>query len=104
MISDDFSFYLKGFSLEAIKNHYMNWGGRIFADTSASAVLSLDNHFAITLINALALIALITIIVRLPIFGERKGTPLNALVFFLIFALYWVANPDLGKTSFWIVG
>lgn len=104
MISDDFSFYLKGFSLEAIKSHYMGWGGRILADTSASAVLGIGNHFVIAFINALAVVALVTIITRLPLFGERKNTALNALVFFLIFSLYWVANPNLGDTTFWIVG
>ncbi|HEY9279759.1 MAG TPA: hypothetical protein VIP51_06775, partial [Eoetvoesiella sp.] len=47
------------------------------------------------LFNAAAVIALITIIVRLPLFGERKHTPFSTIAFFLIFCLYWVANPAL---------
>ncbi|HEY9280778.1 MAG TPA: DUF6056 family protein, partial [Eoetvoesiella sp.] len=56
------------------------------------------------LFNAAAVIALITIIVRLPLFGERKHTPFSTIAFFLIFCLYWVANPALGDTSLWLVG
>ena len=104
MQSDDYAYYLKGISLKAIYTHYMGWSGRLVADSLASAVLVLDNHFLITFINAIAVMAIALIITFLPLFGERKNAPFSVLTFFLIFSLYWVANPSLGQTSFWIVG
>ncbi len=104
MISDDFSFYLKGFSWDAIRGHYMGWGGRFFADTSSSVVLAIGNHYVIAMINALALIALSWIIACFPsALADGRLKP-RADVFLLVFVLYWIANPALGQTSFWVVG
>ena len=104
MQSDDYTYTLKGISFEATLNHYMNWSGRFVADFLSSAVLGVNNHTFSATFNAFAFLALIATIWWLPRFGERSNSPKGSLVFLIIFFSYWLGNPRLGETSFWIVG
>lgn len=104
MHSDDYTYTLKGISFDATLNHYMNWSGRFVADFLSSAVLGVNNHTFSTTFNAFAFVALMTTIWWLPRFGEKSNAPNGTLAFLLIFCTYWLGNPRLGETSFWIVG
>ncbi|MFT0532160.1 DUF6056 family protein [Castellaniella hirudinis] len=104
MSSDDYSYFLKGVSWDAVWAHYNGWSGRLVADTLSSLVLGLGSHSA-DVFNALALTALVWVlsVLGLRLLGGVSWAP-DARVFLLVFALYWVNNPQLGHTTFWIVG
>ncbi len=97
--SDDFGFYLKGYSFETLYHVYMTWSGRLFSDFTGSLVMSIKDKIIISLINACAFTSLIVVLTKLPL--ENKN---NWLVFILLFMLYWIDNPSLSQTSFWVVG
>lgn len=97
--SDDFGFYLKGYSFETLYHVYMTWSGRLFSDFTGSLVMSIKDKTIISLINACAFTSLILLLTKLP--SENKN---NWLVFVLLFMLYWIDNPSLSQTSFWVVG
>ena len=124
MISDDYRYALKGISGSAIWAQYVRWSGRLVADTLSSFVLGLGVPWVADLFNAFAVAALIWILGALgrrllDVFTNQGGpdaagaslhaqTPhpagISAGVMALLFAMYWIANPDLGQTTFWIVG
>lgn len=97
--SDDFGFYLKGYSFETLHHVYMTWSGRLFSDFTGSLVMSIKDKTLISFINAGAFTLLILILTKLP--RENKN---NWIVFVLLFMLYWIDNPSLSQTSFWVVG
>ncbi|CAH5919791.1 hypothetical protein AI2916V1_4115 [Enterobacter cloacae] len=97
--SDDFGFYLKGYSFETLHHVYMTWSGRLFSDFTGSLVMSIKDKTIISLINACAFTSLIVVLTKLPL--ENKN---NWFVFVLLFMLYWIDNPSLSQTSFWVVG
>jgi len=41
MISDDFNYANKGIAWTSIKQHYLQWSGRLVSDTLSSAMLTL---------------------------------------------------------------
>ncbi|MFA7580516.1 DUF6056 family protein [Castellaniella sp.] len=101
MSSDDYSYVMKGVSWAAMRDHYMGWSGRLVADTLSSLVLGWGTHWA-DAVNTGALVwILATLGQRLA--GKASWVP-DARVLFFIFILYWVNNPKLGHTTFWIVG
>ncbi|MDI3184642.1 DUF3329 domain-containing protein [Pseudomonas paracarnis] len=104
MQSDDFAYYSLGLSLDAQLVHYMGWSGRIVTNFISSYLLNLLPHFAYETVNAFVFTLLIFFVSIMPasIDGEKSKT--SALALLLIFSLYWIANPALGETSFWIVG
>lgn len=98
--SDDYRYFSQGISFEAKFNQYMSWSGRVIADSISSGILLIKNRFIISFIQALGHLALIYFIVKIA-YGRKRFSP---LVFTLIFVLYWIANPNLGQTTFWVVG
>ncbi|WP_146030654.1 DUF6056 family protein [Castellaniella caeni] len=113
MVSDDYAFYLMGVSWDTIKGMYMGWGGRLVANTLPNFILGLDQPWVADLFNSVALLALVWILTLLAVrilalLDAAHPAALSVWpdirVLLLVFALYWIANPDLGQTTFWIVG
>lgn len=104
MQSDDFAYYSLGLSIDAQLVHYMGWSGRIVTNTISSYLLNLFPHDIYEVINSVVFSLLVFFISAIPkaMAGEARWP--SPLVIILIFALYWIANPALGETSFWIVG
>ncbi len=105
MQSDDYSYLSLGGNIEGLINHYLSWSGRLAADLTSSTLLSLFQKNIYSALNSLALVSLLLLCTMLPsfIFNE-KSTARDCLTFLILFFVYWIANPNLGQTTFWIVG
>lgn len=102
MISDDFSYANKGISWVAIERHYLNWSGRLVSDTISSGMLSLAPQWLKASLNTIALFG---VVLTLSALGARLAKQaLRPSLVLLVFMLYWLVNPDLGQTTFWLVG
>lgn len=104
MHSDDYSYYLMGMSFDKHYAHYMSWSGRIVADLISPLLLTTMPHWAYEMINSIAFALLIIFVSSIPARSEGSRRLSFAIIVSLIFMLYWIANPNLGQTSFWIVG
>ena len=109
MHSDDYFYFNLGLGFSEHLNHYMNWSGRILADYISSILLIFFSTNLVNILNAIAVIALLFMISQLPysLLKSKKAfvcDKYTAFSFFMIFLVYWVANPQLGHTTFWIVG
>ena len=102
MHSDDFTYYDMGLSFYAHYKHYLGWSGRFVIDYIAAALLSINQHGVIVGINSLAFVALIYTVSTLPIYDSLSKS--RNTVYFILFACFWLGNPDLGQTTFWVVG
>lgn len=103
--SDDYSYLSMGGSISKYYNHYISWSGRLSADVTSSSLLYFFGKTIYSAMNSLALTALIFLIAYLPKNISIKKIDLSDIVVFLIlFLTYWVANTNLGQTTFWIVG
>lgn len=105
MQSDDYSYALMGASVKDHYSHYIHWSGRLLADYISGTMLAYFPHWLYEIINAAGVSALILAIAQLPkyiIGNEDSKTSFTGPI--IIFLLYWIANPNLGQTSFWIVG
>lgn len=102
---DDFWFYELGASIEKHLHHYMIWSGRAVIDGISSSVLLINNHFIISLINTVLFTLLIYGIATIPNYQPTENNSNKVgLTFTILFCGYWLANPALGETTFWIVG
>lgn len=104
MHSDDFSYTQLGLSFSSHLRHYMGWSGRVLADYAASLILRIHNHFIVSAIIAGIATALCFFISAIPsviLDGISKKSPWK---FLCISVLYWISNPNLGQTTFWVVG
>ena len=103
MHSDDFAYSLRGIGFNSIIEHYRGWSGRLVSDFISTFLLTILPKSIYGLINSLALTGLIYFICLIPVCasGKRQGL---AVCIVIVFFLYFVANPSLGQTSFWIVG
>ncbi|HFK4479557.1 TPA: DUF6056 family protein [Citrobacter sedlakii] len=105
MQSDDYSYLYKGLSFNEHYAHYMDWSGRVVADYISPLLLSTMPHTAYSLVNACAFSVLIILISSIPILRFECNSRRVALFsVFATFSMYWISNPNLGQTSFWIVG
>lgn len=104
MHSDDYYYYFLGNSPREIYEHYLTWSGRVVANTISSTLLYNFNHTAIEVLNSLAFLALCFFISFIPISASKEGHKYTPFMLIFVFLSYWVANPKLGETSFWIVG
>ncbi len=105
MQSDDFSFYFMGTSINTHWHFYMTWSGRVIVDYISTIILAINHPVIIALISSTALPLLIYNIATMPYYQE-KIKPNKQLVYTLIILWfgYWLANPALGQTTFWVVG
>lgn len=104
--SDDYHYFLQGLSIENRINHYLNWSGRLITDFTSSYLLNLFSYPVYTAINSLVLLALLITVSLLPktLINKNINSTSTTLILWIIFATYWIANPNLGQTTFWIVG
>jgi hypothetical protein len=102
MHSDDYSYYSRGLSIETHIANYMHWSGRVVADYISTFMLFFDDINIRAIINSIGVASLITLIAAMP--SAFTGKALRPDVLALVFFLYWIANPNIGQTSFWIVG
>ncbi len=104
--SDDYSYFLKGLSLQSHMQHYMNWSGRFITDYTSSILLNLFSKKTYMAINSFAFLLVlinISLISSLAI-GEKLINKNSYLILWVAFFIYWLCNPNLGQTSFWLVG
>lgn len=102
MQSDDYSYLLKGLDLQTHVNHYLSWSGRFISDYISSAILILTNDLEKAFLTSVAFVSIALIVTSIPsILYKTKNTVLG---FLFVFSLYWVVNPTLGQTVFWVVG
>ena len=99
MHSDDFQYYNHAFDLRYFYEHYMGWTGRIPVHLFASSILQVNSHIVTAMFSAAMVLGLFLLIDKLVDSDKLKTTRL-----ILCASLYWVANPDLGQTTFWIIG
>ena len=105
--SDDYKFYLMGTSFDALYNHYMNWEGRLISDYTASLLLNLFSRPIYMGINASAFLLTLICISVIPSVIKGDVSLINyknCVILWLSFFIYWICNPCLGQTSFWLVG
>ncbi|CDL84087.1 DUF6056 family protein [Xenorhabdus szentirmaii] len=100
--SDDYSYLLKGLNLQTHINHYLYWSGRFVSDYISSLLLVLNNNIIKSIIIAIALVSMTFFISIIPSTLYKNKN--NIYSFLFIFSLYWIVNPTLGQTVFWIVG
>lgn len=103
MQCDDFWYHHIGLNLDRHINHYLDWSGRIVADYFSSTLLRIPSHFVSTAIIASFSTGICYLIVKIPtaIDPDYKS---DAWKFCVIAALYWVANPQIEDSTFWVVG
>ncbi len=104
MHSDDFSYTQMGLSFSSHLNHYMGWSGRVLADYAASLMLRIHSHFIVSVLIAGTATALCFFISTIPSIVLDGVSEKSSWKFLCISALYWISNPSLGQTTFWIVG
>lgn len=102
MNSDDYAYALRNLSLSSAIGHYMGWSGRLLSDFISTSLLTLFPRPVCLAINALVLPSMTFFMAKAAaVAGGRRVSP-SVVVF--IFLLYFLANPSLGQTTFWIVG
>lgn len=101
--SDDYRYALIGLSFDAHLHHYLTWSGRVVADYTSALLLATESRFVISTLIGLAVIAFCYFIAKTPT-GTLKWKKHDSLVFTLVFLTFWVANPNIGQTVFWVVG
>ncbi|MEZ2585134.1 DUF6056 family protein [Kluyvera intermedia] len=104
--SDDFGTRIAGFP--NIPNHikrYMEWSGRLTPDFLASFILWSDSHIIRSLLNAIGTFGVIAMISKIPYSISSKKIDYGyVLMFYIVMSVMWFTSPNLGQTSFWIVG
>ncbi|GAM73482.1 phage protein [Vibrio ishigakensis] len=65
---------------------------------------SLSNFEAYSVLNSVGVTALILLVSLLPSIVLNKNPSLPFIVFIVSFFCYWISNPNLGQTTFWVVG
>ncbi len=103
MHSDDFTYLDKGLDLKLHYQHYLNWSGRIVADFISPFVLLTKHSISKASLTALAVSSMILLLIKIPNINQ-KLTSKDAFIAFILFSLYWIANSNLGQTTFWVVG
>ncbi|WP_028357576.1 DUF6056 family protein [Brackiella oedipodis] len=108
MQSDDYAYANTGLGLQSHWQHYLIWSGRVVSDYISSLMLVLLNKPVIAALTALATILLMLTITYIPRIVAPAATAhknqTSALVVAFMLMLFWVGNPALGETVFWVVG
>lgn len=100
--SDDYSYGQMGLEWAKHYRHYMGWSGRLLADYASSLILLSKSHAVVSVILGAIAAGTCYLIAALP--GRLFGTAFSPFKFVVIVGLYWVCNPNLGQTTFWVVG
>lgn len=103
MNSDDYHFFTMGNSFLTHYHFYLTWSGRFVTDYISTLLLSSQSIYLKALFTSLSATILVFVIAK---FSQGHDNLKNKDVFILIsiFLLYWLSNPALGQTTFWIVG
>ncbi|EAA4081114.1 hypothetical protein DO628_03930 [Salmonella enterica subsp. salamae] len=102
MNSDDYTYALRDLSASGIKLHYLGWSGRVVSDTISTFLLKFFPPHIYNAINSSALTIMVLCWTLIPAKLTRTS-PSQYLMVFLFF-LYFLSNPALGQTNFWLVG
>ena len=104
MQSDDYSFMMKGISPLTHYYFYLQWSGRLVANFMGAFMMGELPKYAYSALNSVAFSLLVIFISSIPFADKLVSKWQFCLRVAFIFVLYWIANPNLGQTSFWIVG
>lgn len=102
MQSDDFSYHTMGVNLQDHIDHYNSWSGRFLADYISPLILLTPYKIVQSIIITIAAIGMIFVISILP--SRIFSQPYSIHSFIVLFLIYWLSNPTLGQTIFWVVG
>lgn len=100
--SDDFHFSLLDVSWKEIAIFYTGWSGRVVANWASILILACKNQIVISIIIAFFATGMLYLIARIPCY--LFNTNFSPYKFLIIFSLYFICNPNLGGTTFWVVG
>lgn len=103
MQCDDFWYYNIGLSLDKHINHYLHWSGRIVADYFSCALLQIPSHAITSSIIAFFATGICYLIVKIPTAIDSSYI-INWWKLLAVAALYWIANPQIEDSTFWVVG
>lgn len=103
MQCDDFWYYEIGLSLDRHINHYLHWSGRIVADYFSCMLLQIPSHAVSSSILAFFATGICYLIVKIPTAIDSSYT-VNWWKLLVVAALYWIANPQIEDSTFWVVG
>lgn len=106
MHSDDYAYYLKGLTPSVHIAHYLNWSGRFIADYTSSILMNLFSRPVYMALNSFAFLAISIMVTLLPgvVRKEELIVSNSFIILWIIFIMYWSGNPNIGETSFWLVG
>ena len=104
--SDDYAYFLKGNSWSVHITSYMSWSGRFITDYISTILLNLFSKPLYMAINSFVFTLIMALVSIIPnIITKQKIISLGtSVILWLVFITYWIANPNLGQTSFWLVG
>ena len=100
--SDDFSYGQMGLAFASHWRHYTGWSGRLVADYASSMILMLPSHVLVSIVIAFFATTNVVLITAIP--SKLVHSEFTAFKLFVITALYWICNTNLGQTTFWVVG
>lgn len=101
--SDDYHYTLLGISLDTHYTHYMTWSGRVVADYISTLLLFINSRIVYSISIATAVLSFCLFIAKTPS-GSFKWNKNDNIIIPLVFLTYWIANPNIGETIFWVVG
>ncbi|SKA62360.1 hypothetical protein SAMN02745213_01250 [Succinivibrio dextrinosolvens DSM 3072] len=102
MHSDDFSMYLRGTSFSGFWEFYNGWGGGFVPYWLQVSLLKIKNHVVLSVLVSLFIVLFLY---GISIFSAKVlNIRFNPFVFIIISSIYFIFNPNLGQTTFWIVG
>ena len=106
MHSDDYGYYLKGITPSSHITHYLKWSGRFIADYTSSILLNLFSRPVYMALNSLAFLAVSIMVTLLPAVVRKEELIVSNsfIILWIVFIMYWSGNPNIGETSFWLVG
>ncbi|EBU8357381.1 hypothetical protein DNZ67_06845 [Salmonella enterica subsp. enterica serovar Typhimurium] len=102
MNSDDYTYALRELSFSGVKMHYLGWSGRVVSDTISTSLLRFFSPHIYNAINSAALTLMVLCWTIIPAKLTRSSPSPYVMIF--LFFLYFIANPALGQTNFWLVG
>jgi hypothetical protein len=109
MHSDDYGYFLAPLNPSAIIDVYFSWTGRIIPEILAR-ILNKQSALLKAALSGLCVTMLLCVICSIPtrkpgeIEDNREHHRFKTLLFVLIFFLYYLLNPALGETTFWVTG